>query len=69
MAPPAKAIPGSVNENRFFNGFPDDIEANLAMLETRLARDLKPLPDRLGRCIQHPLPDVQALLAVRRRHR
>jgi arylsulfatase len=24
---------GSVNENRFFNGFPDDIKANLAMLD------------------------------------
>ncbi|HEX6038672.1 arylsulfatase [Longimicrobium sp.] len=24
---------GSVNENRFFNGFPDDVQANLAMLD------------------------------------
>ena len=24
---------GSVNENKFFNGFPDDLEANLAMLD------------------------------------
>ena len=24
---------GSVNENRFFNGFPDDIESNLAMID------------------------------------
>ncbi len=24
---------GSVNENRFFNGYPDDIEANLAMID------------------------------------
>src|SRR4029078_1356450 len=24
---------GSVNENRFFNGYPDDIESNLAMID------------------------------------
>ena len=30
--------------------------------------DLQPLPDRLGGGVLHAVPDVQALLAVRRRH-
>jgi hypothetical protein len=28
-----------VNENRFFNGYPDDIESNLAMLDKHIADD------------------------------
>ena len=46
---------GSVNENRFFNGYPDDIEDNLAMIDKLGSpRDLQPLPDRLGRRVQTP---------------
>ena len=60
---------GSVNENKFFNGFPDDLEENLKYLDMLgSARDLQPLPHRLGGGVLDPLPDVQALLAVCRRH-
>ena len=60
---------GSVNENRFFNGYPDDIEVQPGHdRQTRLARDLQPLPDGLGRRVQHAVPHVQALLPVRGRH-
>ena len=57
---------GSVNENKFFNAWPDTIEDNLPL--TRPARRpgrLQPLPDRLGRRVLDALPDVQALLATR----
>ncbi len=60
---------GSVNENKFFNGIPDDLAA-----EPRHARrarrpgDVQPLPDRLGDGLQHPVQDVEALL-VQRGHR
>jgi arylsulfatase A-like enzyme len=37
--------------------------------QARIAGHLQPLSDRLGGRVQHTVPDVQALLAVRRRHR
>jgi arylsulfatase len=40
---------GWVNENKFFNGYPDDLAGNLAMdRQARLAGHLQPLSDRLG---------------------
>ena len=40
---------GSVNENKMFNGIPDSMQENLAMLEeARRAEDLQPLSQRLG---------------------
>ena len=52
---------GSVNENKFFNSVPDDIDENLPVpRRARLAGDLQPLPDRLGVGLQHPVQDVQA---------
>ena len=57
---------GSVNENKFFNAWPDTIEDNLR--DARQARQpghLQPLPDRLGGRVLDAVPDVQALLATR----
>ena len=60
---------GSVNEMMFMNGIPDDIDANLAMLdELGGTEDLQPLPERLGDGVQHAVQDVEAL-RVQRRHR
>ena len=57
---------GSVNENKFFNGWPDDIEDNLAMIDKLGgAGHLQPLPDRLGGRVLDAVPHVQALLATR----
>ena len=59
---------GSVNEMKFANGIPDDIER-----QPRDARragrpeDLQPLPERLGDGVQHAVQDVEAL-RVQRRH-
>ena len=53
---------GSVNENKFFNAWPDTIEDNLAAARrARQPGDLQPLPDRLGGRVLHAVPDVQAL--------
>ena len=61
---------GSVNENKLFNGIPDDIEANLAMLDDpRERKDLQPLPKRLGDGVQHAVQAVEALRLQRRNHR
>ncbi len=60
---------GSVNEMKFANGIPDDMQANLAMLdELGGNQDLQPLPQRLGDGVQHAVQDVEAL-RVQRRHR
>ena len=59
---------GSVNENKFANGIPDDIEREPR--DARRARrpeDLQPLPQRLGDGVQHAVQDVEAL-RVQRRH-
>ena len=58
---------GSVNEMKFMNGIPDDITANLAMLdELGGPEDLQPLPQRLGDGLQHAVQDVEALRVQRR---
>ena len=60
---------GSVNENKFFNGFPDDLAENLQYLDTLgSAGNLQPLPHRLGGGVLNPVPDVQAVRPVLRRH-
>ena len=59
---------GSVNENRLFNGMPDDLDSALAMLdELGGTEDLQPLRERLGDGLQHAVQDVEAL-RVQRRH-
>ncbi len=60
---------GSVNENKFFNGYPDELSENMKYLRhPRQPGHLQPLSDRLGDGVLHAVPDVQALRAVRRRH-
>ena len=53
---------GSVNEGKFFNGYPDNMEDNLPMID-RLGTPghLQPLPDGLGGGVLDAVPDVQAL--------
>ena len=58
---------GSINENKFFNGVPDDLKENLRMIDKLGARHLQPLPQRLGDGVQHAVQDVEAL-RVQRRH-
>ena len=59
---------GSVNENKFFNGIPDDLAANLAMLdELGGPKTYNHYPTGLGDGVQHPVQDVEAVL-VQRRH-
>ena len=59
---------GSVNENSFFNGIPDDIQENLSKIdELGGPKHLQPLPQRLGHGVQHAVQDVEAL-RVQRRH-
>jgi arylsulfatase len=41
---------GSVNENRFFNGYPDDIKTTWRDRSARIAGHLQPLSDGLGGC-------------------
>ena len=61
---------GSVNENKFFNAWPDTIEDNLPLIDKLgSAGDLQPLPDRLGGRVLDALPDVQALQLPGRRMR
>ena len=57
---------GSVNENKFFNAWPDDDRGEPG--DDRRARQpghLQPLPDRLGGGVLDAVPDVQALHATR----
>ncbi len=59
---------GSVNENKFFNGFPDDARGKHEdVRQTRFTGYVQPLPDRLGGRILDAVQDVQALLRVFRR--
>ena len=59
---------GSVNENKFFNGMPDDIDREPGdARRPRRPQDLQPLPQRLGDGVQHAVQDVEAL-RVQRRH-
>ena len=61
---------GSVNENKFFNGFPDTFEENLQYLDVLGSPgDLQPLSNRVGLGLQHAVQDVQAVQLRRRRRR
>ena len=60
---------GSVNENKFFNGYPDELAENLKLhRRARQPGHLRALPDRLGGRLLDAVQDVQALLGVRGRH-
>ena len=57
---------GSVNEDKFFNAWPDTIEDNLPLIDKLGGPGrLQPLPDRLGGRVLDAVPDVQALHATR----
>ena len=57
---------GSVNEGKFFNGYPDDDRGEPGDdRPARRAGHLQPLPDRLGGGVLDAVPDVQALHATR----
>ena len=61
---------GSVNEGKFFNGYPDDDRGEPADgRPARQPRHLQPLPDRLGDGVLDAVPDVQALHVPGRRLR
>ena len=61
---------GSVNENAYFNGIPDQIEDNLKYLDDLgEPAHLQPLPDRVGVRVQHAVQAVEALLQLGGRHR
>jgi arylsulfatase len=54
---------GSVNENKFFNVWPDSIEENVALIDRLGSADTyNHYPTGLGGCILDAVPDVQALL-------
>ena len=60
---------GSVNENKFFNGYPDELSENLKYLDVLGSTGhVRALPDRLGDGLLDALQDVQALRRVLRRH-
>ncbi len=48
---------GSVNENKIFNGVPDDLQANLAMLDELGGTKT----ERVGDGVQHAVQDVEAV--------
>ena len=61
---------GTVNENKFFNAYPEDLEQNLAMIDQLGSPDdLQPLPDRVGNGLLDAVQDVQALHLPGRRRR
>ena len=60
---------GSVNENKFFNGYPDGLEENMSYFdEFGGPKTSQPLSDGVGGGILYAVSDVQALRTVRRRH-
>ena len=60
---------GSVNEMKFANGIPDDLQANLDQIDKLGGPNTyNHYPDRLGHGVQHAVQDVEAL-RVQRRHR
>ena len=61
---------GSVNENKFFNGWPDTTRGQpRAHRPARRPGHVQPLPHRLGGRVLDAVPHVQALLVPRRRVR
>ena len=60
---------GSVNENKFFNGYPDELSENMKLIDGLGGPDTyEHYPDRLGGGDLDAVQDVQALLRIRRRH-
>ena len=60
---------GSVNENKFFNGYPDELSENMKLIDVLGGPDTyEHFPDRLGRRILGAVQDVQAILGICRRH-
>ena len=60
---------GSVNENKFFNGYPDELSENMKLIDVLGGPDTyEHYPDRMGRRHLGAVQDVQALLGIRRRH-
>jgi arylsulfatase len=59
---------GSVNENKFFNGYPTSCREHEVHRQSRERRHLRTLPDRLGDGHLGAVQDVQALRRVCRRH-
>jgi hypothetical protein len=58
---------GSVNENKFFNGYPDELSENMKYIDVLAERrDLRPLSHRMGGGVLDAVPDVQALFASMR---
>ena len=61
---------GSVNENKFFNAYPDDIEENLAMIDRLGSPDTyNHYPTGWAVALLDAVPDVQALRVPGRRVR
>ena len=60
---------GSVNENKFFNGYPDELSENMQYLDVLGGPDTyNHYPTGWGSRLLHAVPDVQAVLAVFRRN-
>jgi len=58
---------GSVNENKFFNGYPDELSENMKYLNTLGSPDTyNHYPTGWATAFSTPFPDFQALRAVRR---
>ena len=61
---------GSVNENKFFNGIPDDLEENMQMLDQLGGpTTYNHYCDRLGDGLQHAVQAVETLYSLQRGHR
>ena len=60
---------GSVNENKFFNGYPDELAETMKIhRQAGQPGHLRTHPHRLGSCLLDPVQDVQALLGILGRH-
>ena len=60
---------GSVNENKFFNGYPDELTENLKYLDVLGGPDTyNHYPTGWAVALLDAVPDVQAVLELRRRH-
>ena len=60
---------GSVNENKFFNGYPDEMAENMKLIDKLGGPDTyEHYPDRMGGGLLDAVQDVQALLGILGRH-
>ena len=51
---------GSVNENKFFNNVPDDLEQNLAAIDDSADRNTSIITLGMDPCRQHAVPALEA---------